>query len=305
MLTEFEKDPEGKRLDGDEWNDSVINELQQRIYSSDAALSLRDDQEFNSVIRGEREWVPSGEDIAENLTLLVNRKVIRGMKGGYVVIRFDTTFENKKFESYYCVLKSNSPMDELHVIEHSIPFFLPVQELEKQHLGKSSKLFFDHMGNVLQAYISRREQVNELKKRKGDLIGELYHSLSYTLIEIMLKEPGWQVGMSLAYHNSDSELPTQSNITVWPLVAHLVSQTAKNSGRGVQKNAAAFRLPINEALFRAMPLPQVCDELIIDLRDTLGLSPLEQAIEAPSASTQSPMEIEIEAPMEFSQEAPH
>lgn len=147
--------------------------------------------------------------------------------------------------------------------------------------------------------------MNELKKRKGDLIGELYHSLSYTLIEIMLKEPGWQVGMSLAYHNSDSELPTQSNITVWPLVAHLVSQTAKNSGRGVQKNAAAFRLPINEALFRAMPLPQVCDELIIDLRDTLGLSPLEQAIEAPSASTQSPMEIEIEAPMEFSQEAPH
>lgn len=52
VQTEFEKDPEGKRLDGDEWNDSVINELQQRIYSSDAALSLQDDQEFNSVIRG-------------------------------------------------------------------------------------------------------------------------------------------------------------------------------------------------------------------------------------------------------------
>lgn len=37
------------------------------------------------------------------------------------------------------------------------------------------------------------EQLNELKRLKGDLIGQLYHSLSYTLIEIMIKEPQCQV----------------------------------------------------------------------------------------------------------------
>lgn len=37
------------------------------------------------------------------------------------------------------------------------------------------------------------QQVNLLKKLKGDLIGELYHSLSYSLIEIMMKEPHCQV----------------------------------------------------------------------------------------------------------------
>lgn len=84
------------------------------------------------------------------------------MKGGQIVIRFDTAYEDKNFESYYCVLKSNSSMDKLHVIEHSIPFFLPVRELEKQHLGNSPKMFIDYMGDVLQAYVSRREQVRLL-----------------------------------------------------------------------------------------------------------------------------------------------
>lgn len=100
--------------------------------------------------------VHSGE---ENMTILVNRKVIRGMKGGHIVTRFDTAFNDRNFESYYCVLKSSSPLDKLHVIEHSIPFFLPVRELEKQHLGNSPKMFLDYMGDVLQAYVSRREQV--------------------------------------------------------------------------------------------------------------------------------------------------
>lgn len=289
LQEEFENEPEGKCLEAEEWNDSVIKELQKRIYDSDAALSMEDDQEMNEPFEGKED--------AENLTLLVNHKVIRGVKGRHIAIRFDTTFEEKKFESYYCVLKSSSPMDKLHVIEHSIPFFLPVRELEKQHLGNSPKLFIDYIGNVLQAYVSRREQVNKLKKRRGELIGELYHSLSYTLIEIMLKQPQWQVGMSLAYHNLDSELPTQSTITTWPLTTDLISQAVIKPGRAVQKNSTAFRLPKAEAFLRTMPLPQGCEELLADLRDTLGLSPPpEQATEAPPPPTVALIEAEMVAP---------
>jgi len=50
MLTaqaEFEKDIKGKRLEGADWNDSVITELQERLYISDAAGSGQDDQEAN------------------------------------------------------------------------------------------------------------------------------------------------------------------------------------------------------------------------------------------------------------------
>ncbi|KAG0580560.1 hypothetical protein M758_4G184700 [Ceratodon purpureus] len=284
MQEEFEKGIEGRRLEGEEWNDSVIKELQERLYSGDAAVSAQDDREANGEPQiGDRQ---GGE---ENMTVLVNRKVIRGAKGGHIVIRFDTAFGAKNFESYYCVLKSNSSMDKLYVVEHSIPFFLPVRELEKQHLSNSPKRFIDHMGDVLQAYVSRREQVIELKKLKGDLIGELYHSLSYTLIEIMLKEPQCQVGLSLAYHNSDSELPTQSTITAWPLSTDLITQTAaKRPGRAILKNSTAFRLPKAEAFLRTMPLPRGFEEFLADLRDTLGLSSPQLVVAAPQVAIEAP-----------------
>lgn len=44
---EFEKETKVKRLEGDDWNDSVIKDLQERLYSSDAAGSGEDDQEAN------------------------------------------------------------------------------------------------------------------------------------------------------------------------------------------------------------------------------------------------------------------
>jgi centromere protein O len=123
----------------------------------------------------------------------LHRKMIHGVSGGRISVRFDTGFGEEKCESYYCVLTSSSATDKLHVTEHSIPFFLPLRELEKAHLATSPRVFIDYVGDILQAYVSRREQVREVKETKGEHIGELYHSLSFSLIELMLKEPHCQV----------------------------------------------------------------------------------------------------------------
>lgn len=48
---EFEKEIKGKRLEGDDWNDSVIKELQERLYSGDAAGSGQDDEEANGELQ--------------------------------------------------------------------------------------------------------------------------------------------------------------------------------------------------------------------------------------------------------------
>ena len=48
---EFEKGGEGKRLEGDDWNDSVIKVLQDRLYSGDAAGSTQDVQEANGQLQ--------------------------------------------------------------------------------------------------------------------------------------------------------------------------------------------------------------------------------------------------------------
>ncbi len=89
----------------------------------------------------------------------LHRKMIHGVSGGRISVRFDTGFGEEKCESYYCVLTSSSATDKLHVTEHSIPFFLPLRELEKAHLATSPRVFIDYVGDILQAYVSRREQV--------------------------------------------------------------------------------------------------------------------------------------------------
>lgn len=94
--------------------------------------------------------------------------------------------------------------------------------------------------------------------------------------------------MSLAYHNSDSELPTQSTITAWPLSTEIITQTtARRPGRAVLKNSTAFRLPRAEAFLRTLPLPRGFAEFLTDLRETLGLSSPVLAIEAPPAQQPS------------------
>lgn len=115
------------------------------------------------------------------------------------------------------------------------------------------------------------------------------------------------MGLSLAYHNSDSELPTQSTITAWPLSAEIITQTtARRSGRAVLKNSSAFRLPRAEAFLRTFPLPRGFAEFLTDLRETLGLSSPVLAIEAPpeaqQPSTEAP-QVDTEAP-EVATEAP-
>lgn len=53
---EFKAEVEGKRLEGEDWNDSVIKELRERLYSGDAAGSNQDDQEANGELQiGDRE----------------------------------------------------------------------------------------------------------------------------------------------------------------------------------------------------------------------------------------------------------
>ncbi|CAK9217528.1 hypothetical protein BDL97_02G070800 [Sphagnum fallax] len=265
MELEFkEGETESILLEGDSWNDDVITELQGRICESGSNSRGEEDQQVD--VKPELYEKPIER---QSVMYKLHRKMIHGVSGGRISVRFDTGFGEEKCESYYCVLTSSSATDKLHVTEHSIPFFLPLRELEKAHLATSPRVFIDYVGDILQAYVSRREQVREVKETKGEHIGELYHSLSFSLIELMLKEPHCQVGVSLAYYNLESELPTQSSVTAWSNSAELVPQVATKR-RATSVRSTAFRLPKAEGFLRTMPLPQALDELLADLRATTG-----------------------------------
>ncbi|KAL8197687.1 hypothetical protein R6Q57_024298, partial [Mikania cordata] len=52
--------------------------------------------------------------------------------------------------------------------------------------------FIDHIGDLLQAYVDRLEQVRLIEDLYGNYIGELFHSLPYHMIEFFLEDLiGW------------------------------------------------------------------------------------------------------------------
>jgi len=102
------------------------------------------------------------------------------------------------------------------VLEHTIPFFLPLSDLENDLLFSNAKVpdlqfilllpcllyvfgfnifrcqkFIDNVGDLLQAYVDRKEQVRLIKELFGHQISEIYHSLPYHMIEFSMDDCDW------------------------------------------------------------------------------------------------------------------
>ena len=95
-------------------------------------------------------------------------------------------FAGEPCEIFHCVLESKSFLEKMTLIEHTLPFFLPIRELESDLLSSNAivcfltavdfiyglrvkfyvltcfpiQKFIDHLEEILQAYIDRREQVS-------------------------------------------------------------------------------------------------------------------------------------------------
>ncbi|THF95284.1 hypothetical protein TEA_018464 [Camellia sinensis var. sinensis] len=194
-------------------------------------------------------------------------------------------------ELYHCVLESKSFLEKMTVLEHTVPFFLPIREAENDLLSSNAMVwlvvwnifagllitkyaqpnistvlfqkFIDHVGDLLQAYVDRREQVRLIKELYGNQIGELYHSLPYHMIEFVLDDFDCKVTVSLRYADLISVLPTRISVLVWPMhqskksATSTVTATMSKKGDGVSgSHSIPARLSYAEDALRTMSLPE-------------------------------------------------
>ncbi|KAL5564478.1 hypothetical protein UlMin_027642 [Ulmus minor] len=162
-------------LDGEQWNDRFLVHMKADIKEmSGVANNLENPQ--------------------EKINYKVGSKVICSLEGARIGIKFETSFActieemyfcNNLCELYQCVLESKSFLEKMTVLEHKIPFFLPIREAENELFSSNGFAFqfIHYIGELLQAYVDRREH-----KLYGNQIGELYHSLPYHMIEIVLDD---------------------------------------------------------------------------------------------------------------------
>ncbi|XP_058068009.1 uncharacterized protein LOC131217199 isoform X2 [Magnolia sinica] len=249
-------------LDGEQWNDGLLATIRERVHmeadrkAMPGNVSMLPDPHFN----GKTTYKAACYSFEQ---------VICCLEGARIGIQYETSFAGEPCEIYHCVLESKSFLEKMSVIEHTVPFFLPIREAENDLLSSNAMKFIDYVGEILQAYVDRREQVRLIKELYGNQIGELYHSISFSWIEFVLEDFECKVTVSLRYADIISVLPTRIRVLAWPLHS---SKKIVMSPMGIRKvngpnvgQPIPARLSYAEDALRTMSLPEAYAEIVLNL----------------------------------------
>ncbi|CAO2816614.1 unnamed protein product [Amaranthus hypochondriacus] len=251
-------------LEGEDWNDGLLATIRERVHmEADRKATAADSN------------MELDPPILEKVTYRVGSKVICCLEGARIGIQFETSFAGEPCELYHCVLESKSFLEKMTVLEHTIPFFLPIREAENDLLSSNAMKFIDHIGELLQAYVDRREQVRLMKDLYGNQIGDLYHSLPFHMIEFVLEDfECSRITISLRYADLLSVLPTRVRVMAWPLTPTKKGRTgpvptSRKGAGGWPSHAIPSRLSYAEDALRNFSLPEAFAEIVLNLRNEL------------------------------------
>ncbi|KAL0405158.1 UNVERIFIED_CONTAM: hypothetical protein Slati_3829700 [Sesamum latifolium] len=244
-------------LDGEQWNDGLLATIRERVHVEAERKAMQLPGETTAM---------TNLPFHEKITYRVGNKMICCLEAARIGIQYETSFAGEPCELFHCILESKSFLEKMTVIEHTIPFFLPIREAENDFLSSNAMKFIDYVGVLLQAYVDRREQVRLIKELYGNQIGELYFSLPYHMIEFVLADFNCKVTVSLRYADLLSTLPSVVSVLAWPIQQPKKSWTGagqlnrKDYG-ALGRQAIPARLLYAEDALRTMSLPEDREDL--------------------------------------------
>ncbi|KAK1323207.1 hypothetical protein QJS10_CPA02g01507 [Acorus calamus] len=261
------------KLDDEQWNDGLLATIREKVHME----AERKAMEGNAKpMEGNAKPVEGNAPISLNsqprakTTYRVGNKVICCLEGARIGILYETSFAGEPYEIYHVVLKSKSFLEKMTVIQHTVPFFLPIRDAENDHLSSNAMKFIDYVGAILQGFVDRREQVRLIKELYGNQIRELYHTLSYNMIEFTVDDFDCRVTISLRYADLVLTLPSRIRVLAWPVHPSKKISSTDASGTGsILAQSTPSRLPFAEDLLRTLCLPEAYAEIVLNLPPVL------------------------------------
>ncbi|KAL6639829.1 hypothetical protein ACP70R_022651 [Stipagrostis hirtigluma subsp. patula] len=245
-------------IDDEQWNDGLLATIREKVHMEADRKAMSNQMN-----------VSADPQFQPRTTYRIRNKVIYCLDGARIGIQYETFFAGEPCEIFHCVLESKSFLEKMTVIEHTIPFFLPIREVESDLLSSNAIKFIDRLEEILQAYIDRREQVRLVKELYGNQIGELYHSLPCNVIEFVLEDFECKVTVSIRYSDLLMTLPSQARVLAWPLrSSKRISVTDYRSGAS-DAQPAPFRLSYAEDALKTLCLPEAYADIVLDLPQAL------------------------------------
>ncbi|KAM1089222.1 hypothetical protein ACFX15_016461 [Malus domestica] len=244
-------------LDGEQWNDGLLATIRERVHM----------EAERKAMEGDVNMLPGQEKI----TYKIGNKVICCLEGARIGILYETSYAGEPCDLYHCVLESKSFLEKMTVLEHTIPYFLPIREAENDLLSSNAMKFIDYIGEMLQAYVDRREQVRLVKELYGNQIKEIHFTLPYSLIVFSKLDFDCKVVVKLKYAELVSVLPTHVSVVAWPVCQprksslNISSMNKKENGT-LEGPTTLFYA---EDALRNKSLPEAYAEIVLNLPQTL------------------------------------
>ncbi|KAM6407335.1 centromere protein O [Pluvialis apricaria] len=139
-----------------------------------------------------------------------------------------TAYEGTYLDSYYLDLLTQS---EVQIYRHSIPIFIPLQQIAKKYLQTDIRRFLTVLSDHLNAYVGRRYQADQLQEHFSDqLEGTLQrNSLCNLLVfnyNVPCKSRTFPFNVRLLYGDLCCSLPTEVIISCKPNAPASLAETA-------------------------------------------------------------------------------
>ncbi|XP_060687165.1 centromere protein O isoform X2 [Hemiscyllium ocellatum] len=126
-----------------------------------------------------------------------------------------TAYEGIYLDSYYLDIHTKHPRK---IIQHNIPAFIPLEQTARMYLQNDLGQFVDVLRDALNAYASRRYQVEQLQvHHHTSLTGQVQKNAAYNLLKfqcpIQCGDMHHDVQVKLVYEDLACYLPTEVTLT--------------------------------------------------------------------------------------------
>jgi len=128
-----------------------------------------------------------------------------------LALRLETCFEGKYYEHYHIFLDLDKN-EKLRITHHTIPYFIPLDRVQKKYLNTNIKTFIQVVSDYLNCFVSRREQLVQLTTCENVFFNRLLTSNAsdFTTIEVTHKDRKYH--MQLSYEDLLATFPSRAEI---------------------------------------------------------------------------------------------
>eukprot|EP00743_Colponemidia_sp_Colp-15_P008387 GILK01009113.1.p1 GENE.GILK01009113.1~~GILK01009113.1.p1 ORF type:complete len:329 (-),score=43.92 GILK01009113.1:408-1343(-) len=183
----------------------------------------------------------------------------------FIGIRIETFHAGRYFERYYVVLDHTADQSSLFIHRHTIPHFIPLQQLAAKLLNKDISKFMDRLSDQLNAFVFRREELKSIESTHADIVKSVSATPAFNYIKLVcfLRSTRAEAEVYLIFDDLSGSLPTQATVITFPVDAFTTAETVRDIRKGT-------RLRGSEDMFLSMPMAEAFGAFVASMQSEKG-----------------------------------